>query len=742
MKDKQQGSTLIARRSDGGERGATVTAYRCVDTGSTVVTNMVAKGPRSPFTGGAMQVVDANEKMEIASNELEACLAHVGKCSNDKCGVLLYTAKDEVASFVGEKPHCPVCATVFTPESEAITAAAAEAETAGKKTPFNNPNADPELDDDFDGQVVLLDDDGEGDDDDDDESGDEETNVMVDDDGYLVDSEGNYVDAEGEPVDEPILAEDAEDEGDDNDEDDAGDLANAKEQGAAMTGTLDKAVLLMVNGYMQLAQDEGIKKAEDFNAVTAALETASGSVSKLTDKDSITPAKAFQLALANDEDEVVSKMLDSITDTDKDLATGFAEASALFDGKVKAETKAAWDALAAAYATPVVEAAAKKDEPAADAGKDKSDADKPADGDKKDADKSADDKSGEKAAADKSGKDKAGDKPTDADASKTEADKQAEKDAADKGDKKDADTAAAGGDKDKDGKESDDDKSKDADKPSTPHKDDEAAAAKPGLGAKFDLDVTAAMDFDPRSLIITPVAPGVFGVFATVGKGIEPVGTMRVENASADNRSMYQGDGKPDLARKALLATIEQGSDYAPLGFVPITAQVEVDQIVAEQVATETEKATASIQETAGGSVEDFKQSMQIAAAGMNKGLYKNPLVASLTTELKRRGVQNASMVATRIVTTAADEYMGAVLEKATEFTGQSLEARNAVAKVVEGAEVSLQAEDEDDNTVTATAHVATPAPAEVASTKEKDNVVPIARKNLFADVGMSGLRA
>ena len=75
---------------------------------------------------------------------------------------------------------------------------------------------------------------------------------------------------------------------------------------------------------------------------------------------------------------------------------------------------------------------------------------------------------------------------------------------------------------------------------------------------------------------------------------------------------------KPDLARKALLATIEQGSDYAPLGFVPITAQVEVDQIVAEQVATETEKATASIQETAGGSVEDFKQSMQIAAVPWN----------------------------------------------------------------------------------------------------------------------------
>lgn len=706
MKSNQQGSTLIARRSEGGEQGATVTAYRCVDTGNTVVTNILSKGPRSPFTGGVMEVVDATEKMAIASNDFDPCLAHVGKCSNAKCGVLLYTAKDEIASFVDEKPHCPVCASVFEPESEAITAAA---ETAGpKKTPFNNPNADPELDDDFDGKVVLLEDDGEGDDDDDGEGDDDEPTVMVDDDGYLVDTEGNYVDAEGNPSEEPILAEDEEnDEGDEEEEkkgdDDDHESAKAKEQGAAMTGTLDKALLLMVNGYMQLAQDEGIKDPKDFAAVTAALETASGSIKVLTDKESLSPAKAFQLALANDEDDVVGKVLDKIIDTEG--TDGFSEAAKLFEGKVKPETKAAWDALVAAYAAPVAEVAKPK---AAEAP-----VEKPAE------------VTPEAEAEAEAAKAKA-----DEDAAKAEA----EKLAADK-DASEAEAAAAKAKADDDkGTEEDDAAKAEAEKLAA----EAAAAAKPGLGATFDFDVTASMDFDPRSLIITTVAPGVFGVFATVGKGIEPVGTMRVENASLENRAMYQGEGKPELARRALLATIEQQSDYAPLGFVPITAQVEVDAIVAEQVATETEKVTASLTETAGGSIEDFKQSMQIAAAGMNKGLYKNPLVASLSAELKRRGVQNASMVASRIVTASADGYVNAMLEKASEFINQSVEARNAVAKVVEGAEVSLSMEEDD--TVTATAHMPTPAAPEVARTREvKDNVVPIVKKNLFEDVGMSG---
>lgn len=288
-----------------------------------------------------------------------------------------------------------------------------------------------------------------------------------------------------------------------------------------------------------------------------------------------------------------------------------------------------------------------------------------------------------------------------------------------------------------DEEEDQDDDSDDVDGDDDDADDEETASdsSLPKPGERVEVDLTASLDFDHRSLSVVPVAPGVFGVYASVDGTVTSVGTFQVAKASAENAELFADASKADLLRRALVAAIEGDSDYTALGFQPIVAVIEVDSIVAERAADQAERATAEVAEQSRTAVDDFKQSVQIAAAGMNKGMFKNPLVDAIAVQLTRRGVTNAQSVASMVVTASADDYVSVLLSEADKYRSQSADARNAVATLIQNFDGSARGSD-----------VTVPAPKqEVAQVEDEGtNVYPLrstqsvnpALDGLFSDCG------
>jgi len=240
--------------------------------------------------------------------------------------------------------------------------------------------------------------------------------------------------------------------------------------------------------------------------------------------------------------------------------------------------------------------------------------------------------------------------------------------------------------------------------------DDDAATAN-----TLTIDVTATMDFDIRSLRVSPVAPGTMSVFAAVDGVMQPLGSLQAAAASEANQVLFK-DNKTEMLNKALVAALSSGGDYEEIGFTPITTTVATNEIfdsyVEEQTAAAKEAAAAELD----NGHEDYKHSLRIALAGMNKGAYANPLLDGLAIELDRRGVKNTRRVAASILEAVGDDFVRAALDKAEELSRETPDARNAVAKLMLDAESTLAESEEDEESNTPTPATASSMPFSTAA--------------------------
>lgn len=206
---------------------------------------------------------------------------------------------------------------------------------------------------------------------------------------------------------------------------------------------------------------------------------------------------------------------------------------------------------------------------------------------------------------------------------------------------------------------------------------------------QYQVNLTGMTDFDADTVTASAVKPGLLALFAKDLRSdqIVHIGMLDAEQASAENAAIYREpkDLTVAAALRAFTITVAEGEkgDLTPFGFSPIIRTIDLPSIVAEKASAETASAAAQLKKDEATLRADYRQAIEIAAAGANKGLFDNPLVDSLTDRLNRAGVQHAASMARGIVAEAAHAYIKGVLEHANTIVGQTAAERNAYASVV-----------------------------------------------------------
>lgn len=275
--------------------------------------------------------------------------------------------------------------------------------------------------------------------------------------------------------------------------------------------------------------------------------------------------------------------------------------------------------------------------------------------------------------------------------------------------------------------ESEDDESEEEDESDDEMEEDEEAT--------IVVDLTATYSVDVPTVRVVELAANRYAVVA-FDKNSEQ--TQIVGHLNRDKFSQELASVKSERLRDVLVAAMNAQENLSVLGFEPILATVSVSEQVAARMQEGEERASVAAEEVAADRIGAFEQSLGIAVAGMNKGIYENPLVDAITQELSRYGIENASSIAYRVVENSSDNYMRAAVEKAKALSEMSDEVREAVAVETQGT-LSVLAKPETASSAipVATAHlsrlVQETASFETAKVAALKPTSPAAGKRLFS---------
>lgn len=183
---------------------------------------------------------------------------------------------------------------------------------------------------------------------------------------------------------------------------------------------------------------------------------------------------------------------------------------------------------------------------------------------------------------------------------------------------------------------------------------------------------------------------------------------------------------KPELASlkddvksltKALSASVsEEGFSkqvIASFGIKPLFVKINVDEAANQRLNAVEASLKTKYDEEQKAFVERFKQSMTIASAGVNKGLYGANLMSQAIIKcLSASGAVDAEEVVNEIMAKYGEGYLKQIIDKASELVGKSDEVRNETASLVLAADFS--------KTRSAYTHKAVEPVAETASVVEE----------------------
>ena len=160
---------------------------------------------------------------------------------------------------------------------------------------------------------------------------------------------------------------------------------------------------------------------------------------------------------------------------------------------------------------------------------------------------------------------------------------------------------------------------------------------------------------------------------------------------------------KPELASlrddvksltKALSASVsEEGFSkqvIASFGIKPLYIKLNVDEAAKQRLDAVEASLKTKYDEEQKAFVERFKQSMTIASAGVNKGLYGANLMSQAMVKcLSASGAVDAEEVVNEIMAKYGEGYLKQIIDKASELVGKSDEVRNETASLVLAADYS-----------------------------------------------------
>ena len=169
-----------------------------------------------------------------------------------------------------------------------------------------------------------------------------------------------------------------------------------------------------------------------------------------------------------------------------------------------------------------------------------------------------------------------------------------------------------------------------------------------------------------------------------------PVAVLRKENASAGAQSLWN---KPVELRNAYRASLsgDRTVALAQLGGKILTHSTNVAAVVAERIATRETAAVTEFAAERASQVARFRQCLEVAALGINKGMFggkfTNPVAAELANVLNVNGVREPQAIVRASMIQSMPSLLELVLEKAMELNEQSEDSLAATANLVGTAE-------------------------------------------------------
>jgi hypothetical protein len=174
---------------------------------------------------------------------------------------------------------------------------------------------------------------------------------------------------------------------------------------------------------------------------------------------------------------------------------------------------------------------------------------------------------------------------------------------------------------------------------------------------------------------------------------------LKVENAG-ENRDIFESAE----FRKAIVDSLRKeghAKTMAAFKFSPVKVKASLKKHVAKVIAKKVSEAAAALKQQQKELSANFKQSLDIAAVGLQKSFWAkriNPLKAALITELATLGMRNPERLVTRLFDQQGLAYTAALIAQAEELMAKSPEMRNEIASVLDMTQSVIASGDDDES--------------------------------------------
>lgn len=137
--------------------------------------------------------------------------------------------------------------------------------------------------------------------------------------------------------------------------------------------------------------------------------------------------------------------------------------------------------------------------------------------------------------------------------------------------------------------------------------------------------------------------------------------------------------------------------------FKPHKIRVEHSSLLEDKIEEVVEQNRADVDTAVASWVSTFKQSLGIAATGLNKNFFqgkKHELKAKFFDELQSAGVRSPATIIDRVFASTSDDHHRTLLTLADEISAKPLEVRNSLAMAIGSANYVMAADEEDEDEV------------------------------------------
>lgn len=171
------------------------------------------------------------------------------------------------------------------------------------------------------------------------------------------------------------------------------------------------------------------------------------------------------------------------------------------------------------------------------------------------------------------------------------------------------------------------------------------------------------------------------------------------EEQAGDNKDIFQ----TAQFQKAIIASLKidgAKKTMEAFNFSPVIVKANIAKHVDKLVSQKLSEKAAELDKLRDTLTADFKQSLDIAAVGLNKSFWKgvqNPLKAALTKELSNLGLRNPEKLVARIFEQHGLAYASTLIEQSTQLLTKTKDSRNELSTVLDMTNSVVTAENEEE---------------------------------------------